>query len=433
MEESDNRVSTFAVLAKSFCLKYFWEGQKLQEQAVVTPDNASWMSRHRKIIGMLLPALVFHIFWWTYAAQNDTFKLFTEDGGMGNPRWYVSLTMAFGSMIAGATSEGGASVAFPVMTLALGIAPPVARDFSFMIQSCGMTAAAFTIFWMRVKIEMHSLIYCTIGGLAGIIFGLEYVAPELTPPYSKMYFVVIWFSFAFSLYNLNRLHGRKVYDEIPCWDEAVIFRAGPLAINWKACTLVMTGFMGGIFSAMAGSGIDICSFACLTLLYRVSEKTATPTSVVLMAINTVVGFLYREYGMGGAEPESYKFLLVCLPIVVLGAPLGSVIGSHFHRLVLAAFVYVTDTVQLVGALVVVRPWSTLKTPTPLHLSLTSLAIVISGAVFFRFLAWAGEKMLDKQEAEAELQAAKHVEEGAVSAIEMGGRGTVAEPDAPAAN
>ena len=36
------------------------------------------------------------------------------------------------------TSEGGGAVAFPVMTLALNIKPTVARDFSLMIQSCGI-------------------------------------------------------------------------------------------------------------------------------------------------------------------------------------------------------------------------------------------------------------------------------------------------------
>ena len=40
--------------------------------------------------------------------------------------------------ISGMTSEGGGAVAFPVMTLALGIKPAVARDFSLMIQSCGI-------------------------------------------------------------------------------------------------------------------------------------------------------------------------------------------------------------------------------------------------------------------------------------------------------
>jgi uncharacterized protein len=104
---------------------------------------------------------------------------------------------------------GGAAVAFPVMTLVFGISPIVARDFSFMIQSIGMTAASGVILWMGVLIEMKALIYCTIGGTAGIIIGLEYI--ELEPPYAKMYFVVIWGAFALSLFYLNRLYDRKVY------------------------------------------------------------------------------------------------------------------------------------------------------------------------------------------------------------------------------
>jgi hypothetical protein len=120
-------------------------------------------------------------------------------------------------MVAGATSEGGASVAFPVMTLVFGIAPVVARDFSFMIQSVGMTCASFTILYMGtlpccaplalslqalsillplalppvvlcvfpgVLIEWKAVVYTTIGGVVGIIFGLEYF--QLTPPYAKM-------------------------------------------------------------------------------------------------------------------------------------------------------------------------------------------------------------------------------------------------------
>ena len=55
----------------------------------------------------------------------------------------MSITMIFGSMIAGATSEGGGAVAFPVMTLALHIQPSIARDFSLMTQSCGKHSMFF--------------------------------------------------------------------------------------------------------------------------------------------------------------------------------------------------------------------------------------------------------------------------------------------------
>jgi hypothetical protein len=37
--------------------------------------------------------------------------------------WPITLTMVFGSFIAGATAEGGGAVAFPVFTKALHIAP----------------------------------------------------------------------------------------------------------------------------------------------------------------------------------------------------------------------------------------------------------------------------------------------------------------------
>ena len=57
--------------------------------------------------------------------------------------------------------------------------------------------------------------------------------------------------------------------------------------------LIIAGIFGGIFTAVSGSGLDICSFSILTLLFRVTEKTATPTSVILMAGNTVVGFFWR--------------------------------------------------------------------------------------------------------------------------------------------
>ncbi len=56
--------------------------------------------------------------------------------------WEISLTMVFGSLIAGATSEGGGAVAFPVFTKLLHISPQEATVFSLAIQSVGMTAAS---------------------------------------------------------------------------------------------------------------------------------------------------------------------------------------------------------------------------------------------------------------------------------------------------
>lgn len=295
-------------------------------------------------------------------------------------------------LFSGMTSEGGGAVAFPVMTLAFNIPPSIARDFSLMIQSCGMTAAAFTIFWMRVQLEWHSIIFCSIGGLIGMAIGLEFIDPNLSPPQKKIGFVSVWFSFAFALFLLNLYHKRKTYKVIP-------------QINlWKLIVLFFTGLIGGIFSAIAGSGVDICSFSVLTLLFRVSEKTATPTSVVLMAINTVVGFYWRQVMQQDISADAYYYLAVCVPIVVLGAPLGSVIGSHFHRQVLAGLIYLLDTVALVSALIIV--------PMTAALWGASAGIIAFGFIFFGLVTYAGQKIMEGVERENQQLPKTRIETGA---------------------
>ncbi len=273
------------------------------------------------------------------------------------------------------TSEGGGAIAFPVMTLAFSVKPSVARDFSFMIQSCGMTAAAFTIFFMKIRLEWYALWLCSAGGFGGMIFGLHIIDPLFTPPQKKMGFVSIWFAFAFSLFLLNRYHKRKTFMTIPQFK------------LWKAIVLIITGFVGGIFSAFSGSGVDICSFSVLTLLFRVTEKTATPTSVVLMAINTCIGFFWRHIIIDAVSQDAWEYLAVCVPVVVLGAPFGSVLGSHFHRQLLAALIYIIDTVALIGAFVLV--------PQSLILSGMSVAIIVGGFLFFGVLTKIGNVLIDR--------------------------------------
>ena len=264
-------------------------------------------------------------------------------------------------------------MAFPVMTLAFHLNPSVARDFSLLIQSVGMSAASYTIFFIKVRLEWHTILLCSIGGGLGMILGLEVIDPLLSPSYKKMIFVSIWFSFAFALFLVNRYHDRRVYARIPD------FRP------WKGVVLMLTGVLGGIFTSFSGSGLDICSFSILTLLFRVSEKTATPTSVLLMAGNSLFGSYWRLFMMGKISGRAFEYLAVSVPVVVVGAPLGSLLGTHFHRLVLAAFVYVIDTVALISAFCIVPQ-------TPL-LAGVSVAIIVVGFAFFFVVTKVGEKIM----------------------------------------
>ena len=285
------------------------------------------------------------------------------------------------SYSSGMTSEGGGAVAFPVMTLALNQSPIDARDLSMMIQSIGMSCAAFAIFFMRVRIEFHSLICCTLGGMFGLVFGFHIVDPVMSPAVKKLSFVSIWFAFASVLVFLNRTSNRRTFNKIPNFNW------------WKIVVLVVAGVIGGIFTSFAGNGLDICSFMVLTLLFRISEKIATPTSVILMAINSAFGFYWRQAVMHDViSDNAWEYLGVVVPIIVLGAPIGSVLGTHFHRLVLAGLVIVLDTIGLIGAFAIIRP-------LPAVLIGSCVGIIVFGIGLFMLVTFIGQKLLDRIEAD----------------------------------
>ena len=58
---------------------------------------------------------------------------------------------------------------------------------------------------------------------------------------------------------------------------------------------------------------------------------------------------YSQDPPNGIDIAAWKYLAVVVPIIVFFAPLGSLLSSYFHRQVLAALVYVLDTVALVSS------------------------------------------------------------------------------------
>ncbi len=65
--------------------------------------------------------------------------------------------------------------------------------------------------------------------------------------------------------------------------------------------------------------------------------------------------------------------------------IGSVIGSHFHRQVLAALIYILDTVALISAFAIVK-----LNPTLIG---ASVGIIVFGFVFFGFLSYLGHRLM----------------------------------------
>jgi hypothetical protein len=62
-----------------------------------------------------------------------------------------------------------------------------------------------------------------------------------------------------------------------------------------------------IISGITGSGLDIVRFSLLVLAFRVCEKLATPTSMILLGTKALFAVVWREGFSSGMRPEAWDF------------------------------------------------------------------------------------------------------------------------------
>lgn len=259
----------------------------------------------------VLVAVTVWTLWLTLIGPSRAFSILMDN-------WQAAVTMIFGSMVAGGTSMGGGAVAFPVFTKVLHFPPHHAKVFSLAIQSIGMSAASLTIVAMRTKVEWRFIRWASFGGIAGIIFGSVFLAPLVPSNLVKISFTMMVSSFVVILYFVNRIRKRQ-NETIPFWGRREQFYS------------LIAGVLGGIVSGLVGSGMDIVSFSVMVLLFGICEKVGTPTSVILMAINAITGFILHQFFIGDFVEPVVSYWIAAAPVVVVGAPTGAILSSLLNQ------------------------------------------------------------------------------------------------------
>lgn len=233
--------------------------------------------------------------------------------------WPMALAMAIGSYAAGSTPMGGGTVGFPVLVLLFELPASLGRDFSFAIQAIGMTSASIFIFARRQPLAKAILIGATIGSIVGTPLGIFFIAPYIPELWIKLIFAVVWASFGLlHLFRINEIAGHTGMTEFnEKWD----FKFG-----------VWIGLLAGAtVTSSTGVGIDMVLYTVLVLVFRADLKIAIPTSVVIMAFNSILGVATKILSGHGLQAGVYENWLAAAPVVALGAPLGVFIVSKIGR------------------------------------------------------------------------------------------------------
>lgn len=305
--------------------------------------NSSGMIPWAKYRYLLYPIAVVTIYvvWLSYMTLTGSWQLFTQ-------WWPMSLTMVLGSFVAGASAEGGAAVAFPVFTKLLQIPATEARTFGLMIQSLGMTTASLVILTRGVKILPGVIGWVSLGGVFGMVLGSLFI--QIPAPYPKILFTFVTAAFGVALVLSRWVLQWQPHNEFPMdsWPRRVLF--------------VGIGMVGGTFAANTGSGIDTLTFIVLTLAFGINEKVSTPTTVIIMGLNSVVGFFMQGVVLHNIGIV-WEYWLVCIPIVILGAPLGAWAASKVGRDTIIYLLLGLITLELVTTVLLIPFTSTMLTVT----------------------------------------------------------------------
>jgi len=239
-----------------------------------------------------------------------------------------------------------------------------------MIQSVGMTAGGFLIMYAKRDLcHMWLILWFTLSGVFGLIIGFE---TEMSPFIVNVTFTTAVTCFAIAMAYRNLVtkqreitSAQQVTPDTP-WalvkygqynlDDVALYRVFgswfPVALTAIACIF---GLIGGILTSKLGSGSDMLAYifgifvwnSCVPVEAKISDTTLTASSVLIMAIMSIIGTIMRLLHEGGISDEVKLCWAACIPIVVLGAPMGSLLLTPKLTEFLRRGFYVLSVIQLV--------------------------------------------------------------------------------------
>jgi len=229
--------------------------------------------------------------------------------------WHYPAIMVLGAFVAGLTPEGGGAVAFPVLSVFFDIKREMARDFSLMIQSIGMTSASI---WILSRMGRRLADYAPVLwfipiSFLGFVLGMALL--QAIPVFIiQALFLSLILTFALA-YVSSKHRGKQQL----------------LAVKGSGDRALLVGVLlaGGMCASLFGTGADIVLYTALVTRFRMNEKIATHMSIMVMATISILGYAYRFFWDGDITDYQIRTWLCAYPVVLFMAPFGSYI---LHKL-----------------------------------------------------------------------------------------------------
>ncbi|MBC3538630.1 sulfite exporter TauE/SafE family protein [Rufibacter sediminis] len=232
------------------------------------------------------------------------------------------ISAVFIGLSLGLTGSGGSILTVPILVYLIGLSPVMATSYSLFV--VGATSSIGGIrFYRKGQVHLKSLFSFGVPSLLTIYLTRLFLVPALPNELLQVGAVVVTKSGAvmvlFAVLMVLAAYRMIHHQEIVCQEPA----AEPQVPYARVITQAV---LVGLISGLVGAGGGFLIIPALVLLLRLDMKTAVGTSLVLIAGNSLVGFLgdMVHYSI------NWTFLLTFSALSVGGIYLGSAFAHQVN-------------------------------------------------------------------------------------------------------
>jgi len=223
-------------------------------------------------------------------------------------------------LVLGLTGGGGSILTVPILVYLMNMDPVPATAYSLFI--VGLTALIGSFTYMKKK----EVSFLTAGIFAIPAFTAVYLTRRfLVPAIPDVIFSIGTFSFSKNLFVMILFAVLMLGSSISMIkDKRPHVEGGEISYNIPM--IILEGFAVGILTGLVGAGGGFLIIPALVLLARLPMKMAVGTSLLIIAVNSLIGFM-GDIGANLVVNWQFMFFFSTLTIA------GIIVGSYLSKFI----------------------------------------------------------------------------------------------------
>lgn len=220
----------------------------------------------------------------------------------------------------GLIGGGGSILTLPVLTYLFDIDAKTATAYSLFVVGVSALVGGLRMA-KKGLVDYKTLVIFALPALAAVYFTRAFIVPAIPEVLFSIgdtqitgdMGIMLFFAIIMLLASVTMIRGRK----------EVVQEENEVKYNYPM--ILVEGILVGLVTGIVGAGGGFLIIPALVILARLPMKMAVGTSLLIIAVKSLIGFL-GDVGnpqIGGGEGIDWNFLLIFTGIAVVGIFIGT--------------------------------------------------------------------------------------------------------------